>query len=309
MMLRPSSYCVVLAVVASAHALFAQEKAIQTPISVAAHLVLDAAGPEQRQSLDAIYLIECPSEGNVTAGTGFLLDSGVMVTNTHVTATCDSSNLIGVTASNHTIKFSAVIKDPVRDLALLIPKDKLWHGLRLAAKDNPLPGTVVSTWGYPLLYNGATPLLSVGYVSGFRTDTTNGGPVKHIVVNGAFNHGNSGGPLLVARNNEVIGVVVMTFHFYPKEVKDIIEALAKMNTGFLMGTITKSDGTRQNITEAQVTAMVLEEFYEKTQVMIGEAICGSEVTAMMREHSSDLPHTPVQSVAGQNKPPKQTPPR
>jgi hypothetical protein len=35
------------------------------------------------------------------------------------------------------------------------------------------------------------------------------------------------------------------------------------------------------ITEAQVTAMALEEFYEKTQVMIGEAISGSEVSALV----------------------------
>jgi S1-C subfamily serine protease len=65
--------------------------------------------------------------------------------------------------------------------------------------------------------------------------------VKHIAVNGAFNHRNSGGPLLVAHNNEVIGVVEMTFHFYAKEVKDIIDALAKMQTGFMMGTITKPE--------------------------------------------------------------------
>lgn len=153
---------------------------------------------------------------------------------------------------------------------------------------------------YPLPYDGATPLLSAGYISGFRTDTTNGRPVKHIVVNGAFNHRNSGGPLLVAHNNEVIGVVVTTFHFhfYPKEVKDIIDALAKMKMGFMMATITKPDGTQKPITEAQVTAMVLEGFCERTQVMIGEAISGSEVSALLVEHSSDLPkagsrHSPL----------------
>jgi S1-C subfamily serine protease len=119
-------------------------------------------------------------------------------------------------------------------------------------------------------------------------------------VNGAFNHGNSGGPLLVAHNNEVIGVVVMTFHFYPKEVKDMIDSLAEQRGELMVGTIVNPDGTRKPMSEAQVTGMVLDEFYEKTQVMIGEAISGSEVTAMLKEHSSDLPHKPVQSVAGQN---------
>lgn len=104
MMLRLSSFCVVLAVFfASTHLPFAQAPATQIPISVDAHLVLDAAGPEQRQSLGAIYLIACPSGGNITTGTGFFLDSGVIATNAHVTATCDESNLIAITAANHQI--------------------------------------------------------------------------------------------------------------------------------------------------------------------------------------------------------------
>jgi hypothetical protein len=48
------------------------------------------------------------------------------------------------------------------------------------------------------------------------------------------------------------------------------------------------DGTKQHISEAQVTAMVLQEFYDKTQVMIGEAIAGSELAAMIKEKSADL---------------------
>ncbi len=167
----------------------------QVPTSVDSTLVLDAAGAEQRKSLGAIYLIVCPETG---AGTGFLLESGVIVTNAHVVGTCNDQNLFGLTAENHQIKFHKVITDTHRDLALLIPSSAMKGGLKLANKDNPVPGTTVSTWGYPLLYNGASPLLSVGYVSGYRKDDSSGSSVKHIVVNGAFNHGNSGGPLLVS---------------------------------------------------------------------------------------------------------------
>jgi Trypsin-like peptidase domain len=263
----------------------AQNPPSPVPTSVNGNLVLDAAGPEQRKLLGAIYLVVCPGVG---AGTGFLLDSGVMVTNAHVLSTCTAQTLLGLTARNEQIHFTKVITDPGRDLASLVP-DRAGTGFKLAAKDNPVPGTEVSTWGYPLLYNGASPLLSIGYVSGYREDNSNGRAVKHIVVNGAFNHGNSGGPLLVARNNEVIGIVVLTYHFYPPEVKQFIDGLAQQNFGIMVAKLRKPDGTVEDLSEARITAMVLDEFYQKTQVMIGEAIEGSELSAMLREHASELP--------------------
>jgi hypothetical protein len=241
---------------------------VQVPASVNSGLVMDAAGPEQRKSLGAIYLIVCPKTG---AGTGFLLDSGVVVTNSHVVGICSEADLVGITAANQRIRFKKVVMDPVRDLAVLVPEHDLGRGFKLALRDNPVPGTTVSTWGYPLLYDGASPLLSVGYVSGYRSDDSHGAAVKHIVVNGAFNHGNSGGPLLISRSSEVIGIVVLTYHFYPPLVRQVIDALAKQQNGFIMGTRKAADGKTQQVSEAQVTAMVLDEFYEKTQVMIGEA--------------------------------------
>ena len=270
----------------------------QVPTSVDAKLLLDVAGPQQRSFLNAVYLVVCPSEG---AGTGFLLDSGVMVTNAHVVGSCGIDTLYARSNTNQTVQFSKVISDKVRDLALLVPSQHLTHGLRLSVGYTPEPGTTVSTWGYPFLYNHTTPLLSVGYISGFRTDQSNGGSVKHIIVNGAFNHGNSGGPLFVARNKEVIGVVVLTFHFYPPEVRQIIDAMAKMNSGFMIGNMTGPDGKVQPLSEAQFTAMVLDEFYQKTQVMIGEAVAASEVASFIREHGGELPVTGVISqsrVAG-----------
>jgi S1-C subfamily serine protease len=223
---------------------------VTVPASVDAKPTLDAAGPEQRKSLNAIYLIVCPSTG---AGSGFLLDTGVVVTNVHVVGTCTKEDLVGIGAENKQVRFSQIITDARRDLALLIPAEKLTHGLKLASNDTPVPGTGVSTWGY---------------VAGYRQQTNNGGrPVKHIIVNGAFNHGNSGGPLLVSQHDEVIGVVVLTYNFFPPEVRLIIDGLSKQGNGFMVATKTLPDGTKQQMSEAQVTAMVLEEFYQKTQVM------------------------------------------
>ena len=257
---------------------------VVVPTSVNATPVIDAAGPEQRKSLHAIYLIACPDVG---FGSGFLLDTGVMVTNAHVVATCTEQTLFGISTANKRVRFSRIIVDTDRDLALLVPTEKLSGGLKLAANDSPAPGTTVSTWGYPFGYDGISPLLSVGYVAGYRSDNSTGKTVKHIVVNGAFNHGNSGGPLLVSHDNEVIGIVVLTFHFYPPAVKGIIDSLRSANSG-LVFTVMYPDGRTQELSEAQLTAIVLDEFYQKTQVMIGEAIAGSELEAMIKAHSSEL---------------------
>jgi hypothetical protein len=258
------------------------------PTSVDAAAVLDAAGPDQRKSLGAIYLIECP---NVGAGSGFLLASGVIVTNSHVVSGCTEQNLVAISTANKTITFSRVIPDFNRDLALLIPSEKLTGGLMVSASDRPVPGTPVTTWGYPFLYNGASPLLSVGYVAGFRDvqpENRVGKAVKHIVVNGAFNHGNSGGPLLVARGSQVIGIVVLTYNFFPPELRGAIDRLLQEPNG-LFWTLTNPDGTTREVSEPQITGAILDQFYQKTQVLIGEAIGASELQAFIREHRADLP--------------------
>lgn len=258
------------------------------PTSVDARLVLDAAGPEQRRSLSAIYLIACPDVG---IGSGFLLDTGILVTNSHVVATCTEKTLYGISTTNLQVKFSRIVKDTNRDLALLVPTVNLANGLKLAATDSPAPGTSVTTWGYPFLYNGVSPLLSVGYVAGFRAaapDDGKGAPTKHIIVNGAFNHGNSGGPLLVAQDSQVIGIVVLTYNFYPAGLKKLIDQLSAQKFG-MQWTFTQPDGSKQDVSETQITAAILDEFYQKTQVMIGEAIAASELEAMLKEHASELP--------------------
>jgi S1-C subfamily serine protease len=61
----------------------------------------------------------------------------------------------------------------------------------------------------------------VGYVAGYVKDGPDGKEVKPMVVNGAFNPGNSGGPLLRNKDNKVIGVVVAKFLIYPAFVKNI----------------------------------------------------------------------------------------
>src|ERR1039458_5442556 len=218
---------------------------------------------------------------DVGFGSGFLLESGIVATNAHVVATCTEKTLIGISTANIRVRFSRVISDKVRDLALLVPAEKLTGGFRLAPQDSPEPGTIVSTWGYPFGYNNSS-----------------GKPVKHIVVNGAFNHGNSGGPLLIAWQSGYRNCGP-NVPLLPPEVKQLIDVLSAQRGGLQAATATMPDGRKDYLSEAQVTGMVLNEFYQKTQVTIGEAIAGSELGAMIREHSSEQPSRtppPVKSV-------------
>jgi hypothetical protein len=107
-------------------------------------------------------------------------------------------------------------------------------------------------------------------------------------VNGAFNPGNSGGPLLIAQDNRVIGVVVLTYNFYAPGLRRLIDQLSAQKRG-LQWTLTQPDGRTRDVSEAQITAAILDEFYAKTQVMIGDAVAASELAAMLKEHASELP--------------------
>ena len=264
--------------------------------SVNADLLLDAAGSAQRSSLKNIYLIGCRRGDVVSFGTGFLLASGVIVTNAHVVTPCSGFQLAGISTTNQKVVFSKTVTDVARDLAVLVPATKLDGGYDLAKSENPEPGTQVVTWGYPFAYTGTSPLLSVGYVAGYRNATENGKTVKHIVVNGAFNHGNSGGPLLVSRQNLVVGIVVLTFHFYPPQTRQIIDALNANSGTEVVFTSRLPDGTTKNFVESQLTAAVLDEFYNKTQIDIGEAIAVSELRDFIKERSAEFPQALVDQV-------------
>lgn len=183
--------------------------------------------------------------------------------------------------------FSKMVTDKGVDLALLRPSKHLTGGLQLAPDTDSQIGASVNTWGFPLMYNGPAPLLSVGYVAGYVKDGANGKEVKHIVVNGAFNPGNSGGPLFRSSDNKVIGVVVAKFHLYPPLVQQAIQAMANQRSGVAFEG-TDEHGNRTTYVEAQVTAMVLEQFYRTTQVMIGEAISVSELRKFLNKSKAEV---------------------
>jgi S1-C subfamily serine protease len=256
-------------------------------VPVATQWVLDAAGPTQRNSITSVFLLVCPVTQK--KGTAFLLSSGMVVSNEHVVHGCDTTNLFGSTPKADRITFRKIVVDADRDLALLRPAVALKGGLELGSDVDPKLGSAVSTLGFPLIYNGPAPLLSVGYVAGFNAVKVGNRTVKHIVVNGAFNPGNSGGPVFFSQDNKVVGVVVWKRNLFSNTVLTVINDLYHPNLRSSTNLVrTMSDGSTQGISQQEAIATVLEEFYGMVQVMIGEAISVSELRAFIAERKADV---------------------
>jgi S1-C subfamily serine protease len=281
---------IALVIVASVGLAFGQVESsdnTKTQVPVSTQWVLDAAGPTQRAAIKSVYLVVCPKTGK--KGTAFLLSGGTMVTDNHVVDGCGSGDLWAMSPMAEKIFFSKVITDPNRDLALLRPARKLEGGLELGLDVSPKVGTAVTTWGFPLIYNGPAPLLSVGYVAGYNEAHIGQATVKHIVVNGAFNPGNSGGPLLIASDNKVVGIVVWKMRLIPDWVQTLISGLSHPSAvSCCAATVTLPDGTKKGVSNEEAASMVLQQFYDTVQVMIGEATSISELKAFLREKEGEL---------------------
>jgi hypothetical protein len=110
-----------------------------------------------------------------------------------------------------------------------------------------------------------------------------------MVINGALNPGNSGGPVFLAGGDKVVGVVIWKEIAFSGQVKEAIKGFH--NPGVSMsGTFSERqpDGTYKRITDQEVIARVLEEFYTRVQVDIGEAVSVSELRKFLTEHAREL---------------------
>ena len=239
--------------------------------------LLDSVGETGRSAIASVYMLVCPK--TQSKGTAFLLKTGMMISNWHVVKDTDAKDLIGLSSNGSQIHFSKMIVDQNRDLVVLEPRETVSGGLSIQKEDDVQVGTQVATWGFPLGYDGPAPLLSIGYLSGFNDSPPyeeTASVVKHLVVNGAFNPGNSGGPLMVTGGEKVIGVVVSKHAPMTNFVASAIKALSEARSGLTFN-YTDESGNKQMMVEAQVVPEVLQYFRSLTQVMIGEAIAASEL--------------------------------
>ena len=233
-----------------------------------------AASTNGKVVIDAVYMVL--STRTRQKGTGFVIKNGAVVTNEHVARGSGAPDIVAISAYNERIDFVEVRTDPLRDLALLVPRRKLDGGLPIDTQVTPEVGTQVITWGIPLGYSGLNPLLSVGHIAAYREHVAGAIGVKHIVVNGAFNQGNSGGPLLRADGKSVIGVVSAKHAPLSDFQKSALTVLAQQKSGMIYNAI-RDDGSKVQFTEAQLVADLLEGLLQLTQVMIGEAVAASEL--------------------------------
>lgn len=255
-------------------------------IPISTQWLLDAVGEIGRSAINSVYLIVCPKTNS--KGTGFLIKSGYIITNWHVIKDCYATEVFALSSDGQKKLFQNILSDEYRDLAILKPTKQVGKGLEVIDQNVEI-GTKVSTWGHPLGYSGPAPILSIGYLAGFRDhqkDETSE-VVKRYIINAAFNPGNSGGPLFVSGDNKVVGVVVAKHAPITPFLVSAIEALSKNPSGVVF-TTTDKKGNKKQFVESQVVAMVLNYFRDMTQVVIGEAIAASELITFLKGNDIDV---------------------
>lgn len=252
-------------------------------IPIATKWLLDAVSPSGRNAIKNVFLIY--GNKNQAKGTGFQIQTGHIITNDHVVHGNEPSQIIITSSYGERVRIKGCITDGARDLAILEPEKVVGGGFVLGESKDLKVGVPVSTWGFPYGYNGPAPLLTVGYLSGFiaYTDENQKRPIKHLVVNSAFNPGNSGGPLFASQDDKVIGIVVSKYTLVDPFIQSVIKALSNPPGGFGSYFITDGEGNKESLLEPQLVARVLERFRQLTQVVIGEAIDVSELKALMKE--------------------------
>lgn len=146
---------------------------------------------------DSVVLIS----GEAKTGTGFWVDSGLILTNFHVVS-YNPNLTVSVFAEDKYRDFEAHVvgTDTIRDFALL--KVEAVDGMPLKwAQNEPYLADPVFMIGYP---QGLTLMITQGIISSFYQDDKTDDRV-YIATDATINSGNSGGPL-VNQCGEVVGL-------------------------------------------------------------------------------------------------------
>jgi S1-C subfamily serine protease len=105
-------------------------------------------------------------------------------------------------------------------------------------------------------------------------------------VNAAFNSGNSGGPVIETASMSVVGVVNAKLAPIPAEIEAALGALERQAAGQTY-TVTRPDGSRFQLTEAQLVARILHYLRSQTQLVLGTAVTSTDVADFLRQNGVD----------------------
>ena len=250
-------------------------------VPTATKWLLTSVGSADQPAVESVYMVV--SNKTNSKGTAFALSTGALITNEHVVRGSGAGDLVVIASRGHRLAVTSLKVDADLDLAALQVNPPPTTRLRIQM-DPPAIGERVHTWGYPLAWNGPSPLLSVGYLAGFNPRTAGARTVKHYVVNGAINPGNSGGPLFAGVADAVVGVVVSKHAPISEWHLNALQALKNQGSG-LMYYATDSTGNTHEFTEGQLVGDLLQYFRDMTQVVIGEAIAAEELIGFLDRNS------------------------
>jgi S1-C subfamily serine protease len=252
-------------------------------IPIAAPMTTELAGQVADVAIPSVFRIICTASNS--SGTGFLHKSGVIVTADHVIKGSTMNDIAVVTFAGQRLHITNILHDASLHLAVLMPTEKLTgRCLHISTNANIKIGMQVSTWGFHEGYRGLTPLLTCGYISGKDFPSRN--EIPRIVVNAAFNRGNSGGPLVEIENGTVIGVVCSKLAPLPREIELRLEALKKNKFG-LQYTERKPDGATEELSEGQLVEDVLQYLRSQTQLVVGYACFGDHLSQFLKANGID----------------------
>ena len=176
----------------------------------------------------AVYRIVCADTNNY--GTAWGHRSGRILTAEHVIRGCNIKQLVILDSTGAKTAVESIESDDDLDLALLRPSvgGFVQEGFTVTDRPTFKVGEPVSTWGFPEGYSGKRSLVSGGYISGFQSEKSKSGrTITKWVVNGAFNHGNSGGPVLELKNAGVIGIVTSKLTPFQDKLAEQLSLLEK----------------------------------------------------------------------------------
>ncbi len=229
------------------------------------------AGRGGSGAINSVYRVLCPDQNR--GGTAFGHKSGQIITAEHLVRDCDVTKLRVIAPSGGSTDVSAVKVDADLDLALLTPTvtDFVKVPIDVTAETSFTMGAQLSTWGFPEGYTGRIPLLSVGYLAGVdERRVTPDVVVRKWVVNGAFNRGNSGGPVLETKTANVVGVISSKLAPIPRELETRLETLLKGGSG-----------------ETRTIAEILQHLRSQTQLVIGFATMTEDLRKFLKKNGVD----------------------